>query len=793
MLRFRLRVALAAHVVRTRPYHVGLAALAAGLALAPASRTAAVLAAGAALVALTAVRAPGLGALGAVLIVAGTAFGAARLEAQDRSSLSARPPGTLETKATLTEAPRPSPFGARVVLELSDGEPVMAYTDREVHWPSDAGPGLEAAVSGSLRRPKSKPNADFDWPAYLRRRGIALELRVDRMSLTGRRRGGLPGAIDATRRRAERGIAAGLSPEHVALARGMVLGQDERVADADKEDFRRSGLAHILAVSGQNIMLLCALAVPFLMAAGAGPRARAGAMLALIAIYVPLAGAGPSLQRAGVMGAAGLVALGAARPSSRWYALLLAAAVTLALNPRVSADPGWQLSFAAVISIIAIGGRLRTALESLPGPLAEGIALTVAATIGTLPLLGHHFGTVSLSGLPANVVAMPAVAATMWLGMLGAAVGQLTALAPLVEPALALATALGWINALCLDFIEAVARQFAEAPGAAVALPLATPGAVALAYAAVAVVVVAVVSISPRLEPWFTTRRAAFRRLPARRRRPLLAIGAVLMLVGCARALSPPGPPSELTVSYLDIGQGDATLVQSPEGGAILFDGGPPEAGVVRLLERAGVKRLSAVVATHQSRDHQGGLREVLETVPADLYVDAGDGNRDPDFTAIAEAATRRRVRRVVPRQGDVLRAPGLTVRVLGPAPRGPGPAPEDPNPRALVTVVSAGGFDLFLSGDAESEALTGLDLPDVEAMKVSHHGSKDPGLPAVLARLRPQIAGIEVGESNGYGHPAPPTLAALRAAGVRTYRTDRDGTVKLTVGEAGLEVETER
>jgi len=109
------------------------------------------------------------------------------------------------------------------------------------------------------------------------------------------------------------------------------------------------------------------------------------------------------------------------------------------------------------------------------------------------------------------------------------------------------------------------------------------------------------------------------------------------------------------------------------------------------------------------------------------------------------------------------------------------------------VAVVSSRGFDLFLSGDAESPSLTSLPLPDVEAMKVPHHGSKDPGLPAVLARLRPQIAGIEVGEGNGYGHPAPQILADLRAAGVRTYRTDQDGTVRLTVGEGGLRVDTER
>jgi competence protein ComEC len=107
--------------------------------------------------------------------------------------------------------------------------------------------------------------------------------------------------------------------------------------------------------------------------------------------------------------------------------------------------------------------------------------------------------------------------------------------------------------------------------------------------------------------------------------------------------------------------------------------------------------------------------------------------------------------------------------------------------------VVSWRDFDLFLSGDAESPPLASLPLPDVEAMKVSHHGSKDPGLPGVLARLRPQVAGIEVGEGNSYGHPAPETLAALRAARVRTYRTDLHGTVRLKLGEDGMRVETER
>ena len=139
----------------------------------------------------------------------------------------------------------------------------------------------------------------------------------------------------------------------------MVLGQDERIDESIRQDWRDSGLAHLLAVSGQNVMLLVALAVPLLALARLGPRARGAALLGLVALYVPLAGAGPSLQRAGIMGIAGIAAMTFARPASRWYALLLAVVATLALNPRVGADPGWQLSFVAVAGILAIGRAAR--------------------------------------------------------------------------------------------------------------------------------------------------------------------------------------------------------------------------------------------------------------------------------------------------------------------------------------------------------------------------------------------------------------------------------------------------
>ncbi len=234
-----------------------------------------------------------------------------------------------------------------------------------------------------------------------------------------------------------------------------------------------------MAASGQNVALLIALALPLLAWAGAGRQARLTGALFLIALYVPLAGAGPSIQRAGVMGAATTVAALAGRSASRWYALLLAAAVTLALNPHASGDPGWQLSFAAVVAIALVAPGMRSALRArrVPEGVADALAISCAATLGTAPLLAFHFSQLSLVSLPANLLAAPAIAPITWLGMLAAAAGQLT-------PALALP--LNALNAYLLAYVGWVAHAAADVPHASVPLALGGPRTFAGVYAGIA-------------------------------------------------------------------------------------------------------------------------------------------------------------------------------------------------------------------------------------------------------------------------------------------------------------------
>jgi competence protein ComEC len=176
--------------------------------------------------------------------------------------------------------------------------------------------------------------------------------------------------------------------------------------------------------------------------------------------------------------------------------------------------------------------------------------------------------------------------------------------------------------------------------------------------------------------------------------------------------------------------------------------------------------------------------------VPVGLLLDGRGGDRAPASVALDAPLRRRATRVVAAHAGQVLRAGALRLRVLWPPP-GPAAPGTDPNDRAVVAVAEAFGARALLTADAESDVLDRLDLPSVDVLKVSHHGSADPGLPALLTRLRPRVALVEVGAHNTYGHPVPATVAALAAAVPAVRRTDRDGTVQVDLRDGRIRVGT--
>ncbi len=426
------------------------------------------------------------------------------------------------------------------------------------------------------------------------------------------------------RSRAEAGLGRGMPAREAELARGFVLGEDEGIDAATVEDFRRAGLSHLLAVSGQNVALLALLAMPLLGMLGMPLRVRLVWVLGLIAVYVSLTGAGPSIQRAGVMGALSVLAMLGGRRSSRLHGLALAAIVTLAIDPGIAHDVGWQLSFAAVLGILLLAAPLSASLRARVGgrgplvrALLDGAAMTVAATLATAPLISFHFGEVSTVTLLANLLALPAVAPSMWLGMLAAAAAQVPGL-PL--------EAVNRVNALLLGYVAQVAAWCARPDWAAVEARLDGGGLLA-AYAGIALAVV------------LARRRAALATAAGATLLAALALGVALQGGGGP----PPGPPGGLRVTFLDVGQGDAILLQPAAAPAVLVDGGPPGAGLPSMLREAGVERLGAAVVTHDQSDHAGGIAELLGSVPVRslLYAELARATRED---AVGEGVVPRRV-----------------------------------------------------------------------------------------------------------------------------------------------------
>ena len=268
----------------------------------------------------------------------------------------------------------------------------------------------------------------------------------------------------------------------------------------------------------------------------------------------------------------------------------------------------------------------------------------------------------------------------------------------------------------------------------------------------------------------------------------VVAVPAAFAVFAAAVETGTVAPPTrgELLVSFLNVGQGDATLLRR-EGVAVLVDTGPPDGPILERLAEAGVRRLDALVITHAQSDHEGAALSILERVPTRMVVNGGAGWTTSVQRALPAATP---ARRIAAHAGQVLRFGGITMRLLWPPPPGPTFRPEgDPNDRALVALVESGDFDLLLPADAESNVTAAIPFPDVDALKVAHHGSDDPGLPALLERTRPEFAAIEVGADNTYGHPTASTLEALEVVD-HVYRTDRDGSVHLRLKGGRVTVE---
>ena len=717
-----------------------------------------------------------------LFVCVGALIGGARLDAVGRSTLASSVGRHVPLTAVLVDLPaikddqvtlavRVTDLGgsalrepAHLRLRLEEGS-AFAY---DPTGPLTEGAVLRLPAVSVEPLPEPKPGA-FDYGRYLRRRGEHVLLAADFADLTVLgRRGGLQGLVDRLRLASRAHLAAGVHSPVAEVLQGMVLGDDEGVDPTLVEDFRRSGLLHIMAVSGENVVLLCTMWSFAFALLGIHRLARTALLLPVVATYVLLTGASPSIVRAGVAGIVGLLAILASRPSDGWLLWLAPAAWLLTANPNNLFDVSFQLSFGAVVGLLVLARPLTRAVSFLPGPLPEQVGVTTAASISTAPISVLTFGSASLVSVPANVAGGFVLGPIMFLGMLSLLLGFVAEW---------LSAPLNVVGGLFIGFLLAVSRLFAGLPGAVYEFQGVTLRLALLLALMAGLAVVAALAARDG--------GGVLAYVRDRRRWPSFAAAtAVLVAAALLLAPAPARPPDRPTLTFLDVGEGAASLLQVPDGPTVLIDAGP--APLAATLRRRGVKRIDLLVLSHGHADHVAGLEDVVGRVAiaAAVLPDPPVRSQALDDLARSMAASGTDVRRVTTPQS--VAGAGWSLRIL---PTRPPPGEEgnqSENDCALVAIVDLGGHDLLVPGDAEGEVLQEFDLPQCDVVELPHHGSRGGLTDSLIAELRPELGVISVG-TNTYGHPTPEMLELLAGAGIPCARTDQRGDIAVWVRGPGL------
>jgi competence protein ComEC len=635
---------------------------------------------------------------------------------------------------------------------------------RESVWASGEGTapvavrGDRVRLSGRLLVPE-----DPGFAGFLVRRGLVAQLDVDEVIRLG------PSDVAFVRwAQSFRALVGGslrerFPPREAGLLLGLSLGDDSLLDPALERDFRASGLSHLLVVSGGNVAMVLApiLALGSLLRLSRWPRFSLG--LGTVVFFVVLTGAEPSVLRAGVMAGLTLVGVLLGRPRSAGTILAAAVVGLLVVDPALVWSVGFQLSVAATAGMVALATPLADRMRWLPRPVALATGATLAAQIAVTPVLLFHFHEVPLSTIVANVLAFPAVAPALLLGLAAA----FAALAWVPAGAFLAAVAL-----IPLRYLAAIADAAARAP-----VPWVTGGG--------AITLVGGLALAAALAWWVRTRR------PVPRTALVIAAGLAPLVVWSSAITA--GPPSGLTVRFLDVGQGDAALLTSPGGVTMLVDGGPDDAQVATELVALGVRRLDVVVASHPHADHVVGLPAVLARFPVGLLLEPGCPTDSPDAESLAEAIAAESVPVRSPRAGETLEVGDVRLEILSPDRCWTG-TESDTNNDAIVVRASIGEDSILFATEPEEPAQqvlldAGVDLT-ADVLKVPHHGAAT-SLEAFFVAVDPRLAVVSVGE-NTYGHPVPEVLDWIRATGAEVLRTDLAGDVTVTLGGPGALVQTE-
>jgi competence protein ComEC len=568
-----------------------------------------------------------------------------------------------------------------------------------------------------------------------------------------------------------------LPPREAALVRAIGAGDRSALDPATEEAFGRSGLAHLLSVSGLHLAVVALgawrglrallLRIDAVAARVDARRAAAALALPLAGLYALATGADVPVVRSALAAGLGFAGVLLDREAGALPAMALGLLAVLAAEPGALHDVSLQLSFASVAGLALLTRPVRQALPWRPAPGRAGraaeavlasLAASLAAAMATAPLVALHFRRVSLLSPAANLVGVP-VGSALTLSSAGAAVAA-ALWPPLALPFLWASWPLAWLLLGASDLFAA--------PGAA-AVGLASPGPLGVAAS------------------WLGLAGAFALRGRGRRLACALLAVAGMAAAGPLRALAA-ARRGLLEVVFLSVGQGDATFLRLPDGAALLVDGGgdprgrrdPGRRDVLPFLRDAGVRRLWLAAYSHPHADHLLGLASAVAELPAERVLGNGRSGGEEMAAALARLPPATPLRR-----GEALERAGVRLASLAPP---PGSEAWSENDASLVLRVEHGKVAILLAGDVEEEGeeallASGARL-EADVVKVPHHGSRTSSGERLVAATRPRFAVISVGRRNPFGFPAREVEERWRAAGAQVLRTDGGAVRFLSDGE---------
>lgn len=659
--------------------------------------------------------------------------------------------------------------------------------------------GDRLLVEGRINEPPQLE--EFDYAAYLARQGIAEVLDARSVTLIGTGEGSaFYRSLYELRWRLAASIAIVVPEPQAALGQATLLGLRRNIPTELTEAFRRTGTAHLLAISGLHVGILLGISL----AASAALLGRKHylhliAPLAVIWLYGLLSGMSPSATRACIMGSVYLASLAFGRQRGSLAPIGCAAALMVAVSPSVLYSISFQLSFAAIAGIAAFsdvfGESLRAFIERCVGwrsgwrsPLAaivDMLGVSVAATIATLPLVAFHFERVSTLGIPASLLTLPALPFLI-VGSAG------TAFMGLVSTTLA--TPLGWVAWGAGAYLSSVVALLAGLPGASVEIGNLPAWAVVVYYG-----VLVLAYMGRRLTSMNRIGRIEMRGAAMW----LLVPAAFAVSLAWSEALN---RDDHLHVVFFDVGQGDAIFIETPGGRQVVVDGGADPLLMTRLLgERMRFydRHIDIVAATHPHGDHIGGLAQVLERYDVGAVLERRVEYESGAYEAwarLVDAEEAQGARVIAASAGQVIMLDDdVKVEVLGPPRELLRGTASDVDNASLALRLVYGEVSVLLTGDifvaAERGMLESGAVLDSDVLKVPHHGSDSSSTGEFLGAVSPAAAVISVGADNRFGHPDADVVGRLRefVGEGGLYMTSEHGTVEFVTDGERLWVRTER